>query len=238
MHIHTAYSYAKQHQQHCNKRNIMINCLPCDSKVHKCKGCASVHTQVHKYNIVNVFMTRYITSEGVIDISVHIELQCSAILQFRSHSSITGPYICSGWVFQGVSVYLVGHWGHILTNNNAFSCQSVTAAEVLILLLPVEELHQNQPQLGPDLWTTSMSDLSVATPTFSLKISQNLLTQSSLDLFCHLGTLETCKYCCKLFCSFSVRFNLCSCSFIVSWRAWFSFFNALAFCSQLFVDST
>ena len=100
-------------------------------------------------------------------------------------------------------VYLVGHWGHILTNNNtfschsvtavtvplevhtfalaecfkaslciscrslgsyiltnnAFSCQSVTAAEVLILLLPVVEPHQNQPQPGSDLWTTSMSGL-------------------------------------------------------------------------------
>ena len=63
--------------------------------------------KVHKYNILNVFMTHYNTSEGVIGISVHIELQCSAILQFRSHSSIRGPYICSGWVFQGFSMYIL-----------------------------------------------------------------------------------------------------------------------------------
>ena len=62
--------------------------------------------RVHKYNILNVFMTRYNTLEGVIGISVHIELQCSAILQFRSHSSIRGPHIALAECFK-VSLYIL-----------------------------------------------------------------------------------------------------------------------------------
>lgn len=96
------------------------------------------------------------------------------------------------------------------------------------------------PLIGPDLWATSMSDLPIVAPTFSLKILDAVVTGLVLSLWNFVNTkFPAPGVLLQIVLFLFAHFNMRSCSFTMPWRAWCSLVDALtSFYSGSFVAST